>query len=396
MSQYYVILTGSKNNAGDYLIKYRAKKLFSELRPDRSIIDYDAWLPFTPEQLDIVNNSKALILMGGPSLKQNMRSVYPMVTRLDEIKVPIITMGVGWKSLVGDWNETYKYTFDQPTLALLERVNESGYISSVRDFHSLNALLKDGFKNFAMTGCPALYETNYIGKPCLIPGQINTISYSLGVSFVDSPGMENAMKENVLSLSNLFKDKKFQVVFHHSLNKGLYDKSESDALFHKKHQELSRWLEQHNIAFTEISGSAENLINHYTNCDLHIGYRVHAHIFMSSISKPSVLLCEDGRGTALANVISGLIFNTYNFKNENLKLADATNKPGIKAMNKLYASFVNVNARGYKIESLPWQNKELLNHLDYEIKTGFNRLNLTRASIDVHFEQMKKFLKQLP
>ena len=39
MKDQYVILTGSKNNAGDYLIKYRAKQLFANLRPDRKIID---------------------------------------------------------------------------------------------------------------------------------------------------------------------------------------------------------------------------------------------------------------------------------------------------------------------------------------------------------------------
>lgn len=44
MKDYYVILTGSKNNAGDFLIKCRAKneKLFAALRPDRDIVDLDA------------------------------------------------------------------------------------------------------------------------------------------------------------------------------------------------------------------------------------------------------------------------------------------------------------------------------------------------------------------
>lgn len=46
MKDYYVILTGSKNNAGDFLIKYRAKKLFAALRSDREIVDLDAWKPF--------------------------------------------------------------------------------------------------------------------------------------------------------------------------------------------------------------------------------------------------------------------------------------------------------------------------------------------------------------
>ena len=41
MKDQYVILTGSKNNAGDYLIKFSAKQLFSDLRPDREIIDFN-------------------------------------------------------------------------------------------------------------------------------------------------------------------------------------------------------------------------------------------------------------------------------------------------------------------------------------------------------------------
>jgi hypothetical protein len=60
VKDYYVILTGSKNNAGDFLIKYRAKKLFAALRPDRDIVDLDAWKPFDAATLELV--SKATVL----------------------------------------------------------------------------------------------------------------------------------------------------------------------------------------------------------------------------------------------------------------------------------------------------------------------------------------------
>lgn len=51
MKDKYVILTGSKNNAGDFLIKYRAMMLFEKFRPDREIIDYNAWEEFNYEKL---------------------------------------------------------------------------------------------------------------------------------------------------------------------------------------------------------------------------------------------------------------------------------------------------------------------------------------------------------
>ena len=56
MKNYYVILTGGKNNAGDHLIKYRAKLLFKWLRSDREIIDLDGWKPFSKEELLMINN----------------------------------------------------------------------------------------------------------------------------------------------------------------------------------------------------------------------------------------------------------------------------------------------------------------------------------------------------
>ena len=38
----------------------------------------------------------------------------------------------------------------------------------------------------------------------------------------------------------------------------------------------------------------EKKIDMYLDFDLHIGYRVHAHIYFLSKSKPSILLHEDG------------------------------------------------------------------------------------------------------
>ncbi len=73
MKEQYVVLTGGKNNAGDFLIKYRAKQLFTTFRQDRQIIDLNAWEKFDPQKLQTVNASKALILLGGPSLQKNMR-----------------------------------------------------------------------------------------------------------------------------------------------------------------------------------------------------------------------------------------------------------------------------------------------------------------------------------
>lgn len=382
MSDYYVILTGSKNNAGDYLIKHRAKKLFAELRPDRDIVDMNAWEPFDKEKLEVVNNSKALILMGGPALQKNMYpGIYKLTDNLDDIEVPIVLMGVGWKSPKGEWVNTYKYPLTDSSKKLLNRIKYDGLKSSVRDFHTLNTLAFHGVKDVLMTGCPAYYDLESINKPFEFPTEIKKVAFSLGVAFIRSASMEKQIKSQIIRLKERFKDAKFEVVFHHSLNQDVLVSSGSADSYHNvRHTQLANWLKSREIHFVDISGSAENLINYYTDVDLHIGYRVHAHIFMNSLKKLSLLLSEDGRAKGSRSVINGMVIDGYHDVRENIFL---------KIFNRLK---LGVDRYKSNTEALP----DMINMLDYEFMTKGHRSNTSSSLIRVNFEYMKAFLSQLP
>lgn len=377
MKNQYVILTGSKNNAGDFLIKYRAKQLFSEFRKDREIIDLDRWIAFDEETLEKVNNSKALILTGGPALQKYMYPNLYKMAKLDDIKVPIITMGVGWSSKSGNWSDTYTYEFSKQTRELLDRVENSGYLSSVRDYHSLNALHSSDYKNFLMTGCPAYYSTEYIGRD-FENYPIKKVSFSLGVSFNHSKSMDKLVKENILECKEYFKNESFEVVFHHSIDEKKRDKGVSKSLFDAQ-KRMQQWLDSKHINYTDISGSAENLMNYYSSRDLHIGYRVHAHIFMNSIAKYTILLNEDGRGKSIKNVIGGITIDAYDNYNESYL---------VRKLNQLY--------KHDKYSANTNLTKQLLDEIDYEKMIDFNRYKISRKTIDKNFDIMQKFLQQLP
>lgn len=381
MKKQYTILTGSKNNAGDFLIKYRAKQLFKELRPDIEIIDFNSWEEFDKEKLKIVNESKALILLGGPSLQKLMRpNIYKMTKNLDDIKVPIVSMGIGWKSISGNWKDTYDYPLSNESIELLRRINNSGYLSSVRDYHTLNSIRFKGFDNFLMTGCPAYYDTDYIGKEYQYP-TIKKVAFSLGVSFIHSLSMEKLMKENILECKKKFEDKEFEVVFHHSLDKDKFLLTHGATSTHsQRHNEFAKWLVEQNIKYVDISGSAENLMNYYSEVDLHIGYRVHAHIFMNSISRFSILISEDGRAKGAKEVIGGIVLDGFTaFKNDFFS----------KILNRLLSSYDRFEANKYL-------TKEILSNIEYEQKIDFIRIKNSRNQIDNNFEVMKQFMKQLP
>ena len=368
MKNQYVILTGSKNNAGDYLIKYRAKKLLAELRPDREIIDYDAWKPFSKEQVIEINESKALILLGGPALQNGMRErIYPMVKNLAEINVPIVMLGVGYKGVEGTWEETYNYRLDKESLELLRKINESGVLSSVRDYHTLNVLRHKGFNNFIMTGCPALYSIEHLNKPVQFDDRPIKIGFSLGVSYYRSSSMEKQMKD-LISLLSKKTEFNLEVLFHHKIDRSM-----------PKQNKFVEWLEKEHINYKDISGSENGLIDSYSACDLHIGYRVHAHIFCCSISKPSVLLSEDGRGVALKEVIGGLSLKAYTGYGNQLALK-AANKIGLYDIFKADPVFA----------------QDVVNNLEYEIEQNYPRVSLCRGAIDGHYAQMQKVIDQLP
>lgn len=383
MKPYYVLLTGSKNNAGDFLIKDRAKALFFRERPDRDIVDVNAWESIEGKTLEKVNNAQALILMGGPSLRFDMYpGIYRMTKNLGDIRVPITFMGVGWKSVSGNWRDTYRYPFSSDSMELLKKADKSGLPISVRDYHSLNSLKFNGIENVMMTGCPAYYDLDNLGITPVISTEVDSIGFSLGVSFVQSARMERQMKRQIRACRNHFENADLKVLFHHSLEaqttESVYGDSMSKHL--ARHHRFARWLEHQQIPYKDISGSAQNLIECYSSTDLHIGYRVHAHIFMNSIGRPSLLLSEDGRAKGCQSAIGGMVIDGYE------ALRDS---PSAKISRKL---------TGKPDRYVPnrYSTKEMIATVDYELRSRGHRTLAAQAVIRQNFLQMKRYLTLLP
>jgi len=390
MENRYVVLTGARNNAGDFLIKHRAKKLFAELRPDREIVDYDGWVSLNESQLEVINNSRALILLGGPSLQTKMYpGIYPLVEDLDNIIPPIIPMGVGWGSVSGEWKATHAYGLSDKTLDLLRRNQK---LISVRDYYTHNLLLNYGFDNVLMTGCPAMYSIEHINKKPCYSSMIKNVSFSCGVSFPLSRKLSDINKRLILSLRDLFESSRFKVIFHHSTpatissavnkpRKSLYDAQ----------KKLIEWLDTSGIAWKDISGSAEAIEDHYSNCDFHIGYRVHAHVFMASQSKPTLLIAEDGRGVGIGNVLGGLWFDGSCQDNFNIRMAKKLRNLGI-LKKETYMRLLKKNS----YMASPFMPEDIVAQGQYEMDNDFPRCCQNRLNIDRHFGIMKRFISELP
>lgn len=378
----YILLTGGKNNAGDFLIKYKAKRLFAALKPDRDLLDWDAWKPFTEEQLNVVNESKAIILLGGPSLQGDMYPrIYPMVDDLSKIKVPIFTMGVGYKEENGHWHNTSNYPFTERSLGLLRRINENGFKNSVRCYHTLNVVLNKGWENFIMTGCPALYELDKVGSPYKIPERIEKIAFSLGVSYYHSDSMMKQMLSVISALATVYGKSTVTVYLHHKLN-------EQD----ERHALMLKAIDSLGVRMENISGSEQRLVEVYGDCDFHVGYRVHAHVHASSMSRPSILLNEDSRGKGFYTVMAGTVLDAY-------YSLPRFNRPDASLMYKMMGAIKKITSilkKRLPMEAYEHLADDVILQMEYEKANGFPRLAQSRAAIDAHFAQMKRFIEQLP
>jgi Polysaccharide pyruvyl transferase len=378
----YVILTGGKNNAGDFLIKSKAKRLFASVRPDRTIVDYDGWKPLTSEQLEVINQSKALILVGGPALQGNIYpGIYPLTSDLNDIKVPLLTMGIGYKEENGHWQNTVSYPFTKSSVDLLEKIRNAGYKSSVRDYHTLNVLLNKGYDNFVMSGCPAMYELQHIGGEIYRPTKIERIAFSLGVSYIQSASMRRQMKSLLLALSEEFGSQAVVVYFHHRINE-----KEASQL------DFISWLKSHNLKYEDISGSEKRLEEVYGTCDFHVGYRVHAHIHTMSVSRPGFLINEDSRGKGFYTVLGGAIIDGY-YSLPRFNRPEASILFKSLGVVKRIFHMLRINNG---LEAYERVSTDVLNNMKYEINNDFPRLRMTRKSIDTHFENMQSYLRQLP
>lgn len=358
-----VTLTGGKNNSGDFLIKARGIKLLKRLNPNTTIHDLNAWEQLSEENLDLVNRAKILCLLGGPSVQFDMYpKIYALTPNLDDILVPIVTMGVGTKPKIKS-AAPQQYPLSSKTLSLLERINTSGFKSSVRDFHTLYTLENLGLNSFFTTGCPALFSP-LSAQP--ISGSKNAV-FSAGVSFCRSRREFNYKVALIEKLHELFAGQMIVALHHGTSSSYLKTNSPNQKLFYGQCK-LIEHLDKMNIQHKDVSGSADKMIELYMNCGLHIGYRVHAHILMVSENKPSILLAEDGRATSLQELIGGMI---------TIGTPPSTN---LKTFNiqKLAKDFA------LRLYSL---------HIS-EKKHQYPRLRLTQKSIEQHWSSMQYFLNQ--
>lgn len=346
----FSILSGAYVNAGDFLIVDRAIQLIKHVYKDCEIVVYKRKNDLT-EYIEDINKTDALILAGGPAYMMNAYpDIIPLVADLDKIKTKIVSLGLGWYGKYTTDDYIYNdYKFTEKTKELLNRISKDSGFLTCRDWYSVKALKSNGFSNTIMTGCPAWYNIETIGKEKLREG----INRSFKKICISDPAKSYHF-EQAIELIKYLKEK--------------YPQAEITCVFHRieKENKLQEKVKNLGIKIENISNSAEGF-KIYNNCDLHIGFRVHAHIYNLSMRNISILIEEDGRGTGANEALGSKGVKAYENRKRDSKL--------IRGIYKIVRKKYEKNNK-YMIKNLDDILEELVQNDFIQYNTVFYNMNM--------------------
>lgn len=302
-----LFLHGAIKNSGDYLIAHRSQALIKHIVPECDIVSI--WEGESPKTIKrIINEVDGIVFGGGPFFTNHIYPQdIPLVESLNEITIPMINIGGGWYGKNNSYTSIKAYSIDESSIELLKKIELSSGELSCRDWYTVYMLREKGF-NAQMHGCPAWYNLDFlelsemkqykhIKKICISdPADLN---YSI------------AAKELIKWIKAKYPNAEITFVFH----RGMWDESEGKR-GERRRKALEPTLLSERVNYIDISGGYEGF-KVYDDCDLHIGFRVHAHIYNMSRRNFSILLEEDGRGAGVNNALGISGVHVYDEKRQN-------------------------------------------------------------------------------
>lgn len=288
------LMSGAYKNAGDFLIESRCKDLL-ETNISNARVDVLKRNVSYNEQVELLNSYDLIVFGGGPGFQKNMYPKnMPFVSALESVDTPMIIMGWGWKgNNCNKWNIYRKGQFHPHMLHFIKHVSDSKRISiSCRDWYTISMLKEQGIANAVMTGCPAWYNVKIIEK----------------LTFQDKGIFRKSVPSIIISDAAYANNVKYMKELLEVIRGGVFPAANIKILLHRGITKQNEWLlhESNRMRFQyvieDISGSKEGF-KQYDECDLHIGFRVHAHIYNLSMGNPSILINEDARGAGVNDAL---------------------------------------------------------------------------------------------
>jgi polysaccharide pyruvyl transferase WcaK-like protein len=266
---------------------------------------FSSRVSLTDENIEKINTTKSLIVMGANTLKDNYEITPNFNLRiLNKIKIPIILMGIGHYGV----ESVTSNGLDADSFSLVKEINNRFPYISVRCNYSYNYLKRSNIneQNILNTSCPVIYSVDEVNKQFSKSNQKVVVTITDRIHIDKQIGLFHFVKDN-------FKSSNLIASFHQNYN----------------NNELDEYLKKLGFEIFK-SEQYEDFIELYKDTDLHIGNRVHAHLKCLSLGVRSFLTPFDLRQLyfsesldfPLINKLPDDILETYNFDNFKFKQSE--------------------------------------------------------------------------
>lgn len=357
-------ISGSKNS-GDDLIGKSLIKLLKNMKGKDIQVDI-AHVTDQASIEELAPEYKAILApairptVNGESVVPKFRNKY-LEFALQQ-NIPFYAIGAGWKQYPGTASQSMNLSLDASEIQYFKELfnkRQSKSFISTRDIFTENVLKENGIACYGTTGDLGLFDFNYLGMPAKLPKKIKTIAVSMPHNrYHFSKAYDIAVKLKKKYSCNV------KIVFHGNT---------------RKFAKLKKRWSGDSIEVVDLSGGAEKL-EYYNDIDLHVGFRLHAHIWFLRTRKPSLLIAEDGRSSGHLATINGLGYS-------------AAPKSAI-ILAELFPKKAD-EYRGYFSKVDP--PDDVFKMLEDEIKTGYKTTKKSLQLVDKLWdEQMKPFLNLIP
>ncbi|MFX1343085.1 MAG: polysaccharide pyruvyl transferase family protein [Promethearchaeota archaeon] len=380
----YLILSRHNSNVGDYLIFERGKNLIETLKPDTPCLVGQIAIPLydqiTPEQF---KQLKAVIIAGGPGVRPNIYpDIYPIHPDILTHNIPIVFLGIGAKYYPGEYSLAHMVKLSQQGKQFLHHIEDTGFGIGVRDIHSARVLNLNGIQNVSLNGCPAWYAINEFPARHSQPKEIKRILFTTPAT----PFHYRLAASVLKALRTQFPEAVILVSFHHGIQLG----EKGDPRLADLNVRLSNYARKLGCETFDASYDLKK-IQVYDTMDIHVGFRVHAHIYFLSYAKPSFLIAEDSRGDGVVKTLGGVGFPAWN----KLGAWAGVNRITRLGVSRVAEGVERVTKMNFQVNyHLPNQVVEAITS---EVETNFQSFQPIPKRLAFWFEHgMKKFIDKIP
>jgi len=223
-----------------------------------------------------------------------IEDVFPIARSAMSQSISIAGMALGWHGTPRQDPGAFEMT-DQ-SISALRAIVEAGSVISVRDDVTQGIAKKFGIET-VMTGCSAWYSIPDLHKsPTATHPEPKTIVFT-------TPAQAKNAREAISVMQLVrqrFPNAKVIASFHRGIGRDQYTRLRPSLALKAQ----ARAAERLGFEVRDVSYDLSK-IGFYRDVDLHLGYRVHAHLDFVSRRVPSLLISEDGRGYGQTESLHG-------------------------------------------------------------------------------------------